>query len=131
MGASEVIAFSTGDQIDTGGLTGRILNAETGEGLEGREVLFPIHMICTKALYRTETDTGGVFRFNYIRETNYSVVHFKDRNRNKIWDSSLEASYAFNTRSVSVKNGLVDTLSAVYVMEADTLRPEVLGGFIF
>ena len=129
MGASEVIAFSTGDQIDTGGLTGRILNAETGEGLEGREVfLFPDpYDMQQKALYRTETDTGGVFRFNYIRETNYSVVHFTDRNRNKIWDSSLEASYAFNTRSISVKNGIVDTLSAVYVMESDTLRPEVLG----
>ena len=28
MGASEVIAFSTGDQIDKGGLIGKVLNAK-------------------------------------------------------------------------------------------------------
>jgi hypothetical protein len=129
MGASEVIAFSTGDQIDTGGLIGKVLNAETGKGLEGKEVfLFPnTYDVQQKALYRTETDTGGTFRFNYVRETEYSIVHFEDRNRNKIWDSSLESAHAFNIRSLNVQNGVIDTLASIYVMEADTVRPEVLG----
>ncbi len=129
MGASEVIAFSTGDQIDKGGLIGKVLNAETGKGLEGKEVfLFPnTYDVQKKALYRTETDTGGTFRFNYVRETEYSIVHFEDRNRNKIWDSSLESAHAFNTRSVNVQNGVIDTLASIYIMEADTVRPEVLG----
>ena len=129
MGASEVIAFSTGDQIDTGGLIGKVLNAETGKGLEGKEVfLFPnTYDVRQKALYRTETDTGGTFRFNYVRETEYSIVHFEDRNRNKIWDSSLESAHAFNIRSLNVQNGVIDTLASIYVMEADTVRPEVLG----
>jgi len=129
MGASEVIAFSTGDQIDTGGLIGKVLNAETGKGLEGKEVfLFPnTYDVRQKALYRTETDTGGTFRFNYVRETEYSIVHFEDRNRNKIWDSSLESAHAFNIRSFNVQNGVIDTLASIYVMEADTVRPEVLG----
>jgi hypothetical protein len=129
MGASEVIAFSTGDQIDTGGLIGKVLNAETGKGLEGREVFlfsYP-YEVQQKALYRAETDTGGTFRFNYIRETEYSVVHFDDRNRNKIWDSSLESAHAFNARSVTIRNEVTDTLAAVYVMESDTVGPEVLG----
>ena len=129
MGASEVIAFSTGDQIDTGGLIGKVLNAETGKGLEGKEVfLFPnTYDVQQKALYRTETDTGGTFRFNYVRETEYSIVHFEDRNRNKIWDSLLESAHAFNIRSLNVQNGVIDTLASIYVMEADTVRPEVLG----
>ena len=129
MGASEVIAFSTGDQIDTGGLIGKVLNAETGKGLEGKEVfLFPnTYDVKQKALYRTETDTGGTFRFNYVRETEYSIVHFEDRNRNKIWDSSLESAHAFNIRSLNVQNEVIDTLASIYVMEADTVRPEVLG----
>ena len=129
MGASEVIAFSTGDQIDKGGLIGKVLNAETGKGLEGKEVfLFPnTYDVQKKALYRTETDTGGTFRFNYVRETDYSIVHFEDRNRNKIWDFSLESAHAFNTRSVNVQNGVIDTLASIYIMEADTMRPEVLG----
>ena len=129
MGASEVIAFSTGDQIDKGGLIGKVLNSETGKGLEGKEVfLFPnTYDLQKKALYRTETDTGGTFRFNYVRETEYSIVHFEDRNRNKIWDSSLESAHAFNTRSVNVQNGVIDTLASIYIMEADTIRPEVLG----
>lgn len=129
MGASEVIAFSTGDQIDTGGLIGKVLNAETGKGLEGKEVfLFPnTYDVKQKALYRTETDTGGTFQFNYVRETEYSIVHFEDRNRNKIWDSSLESAHAFNIRSLNVQNGVIDTLASIYVMEADTVRPEVLG----
>ena len=129
MGASEVIAFSTGDQIDTGGLVGKVLNAETGKGLEGKEVfLFPNTFdVQQKALYRTETDTGGTFRFNYVRETEYSIVHFEDRNRNKIWDSSLESAHAFNIRSLNVQNGVIDTLASMYIMEADTVRPEVLG----
>lgn len=129
MGASVVIAFSTGDQIDTGGLIGKVLNAETGKGLEGKEVfLFPnTYDVRQKALYRTETDTGGTFRFNYVRETEYSIVHFEDRNRNKIWDSSLESAHAFNIRSLNVQNGVIDTLASIYVMEADTVRPEVLG----
>ena len=129
MGASEVIAFSTGDQIDTGGLIGKVLNAEMGKGLEGKKVfLFPnTYDVQQKALYRTETDTGGTFRFNYVRETEYSIVHFEDRNRNKIWDSSLESAHAFNIRSLNVQNGVVDTLASIYVMEADTVRPEVLG----
>ncbi len=129
MGASEVIAFSTGDQIDKGGLIGKVLNAETGKGLEGKEVfLFPnTYDVKEKALYRTETDTGGTFRFNYVRESEYSIVHFEDRNRNKIWDSSLESAHAFNARSIIIKNGVTDTLASIYIMEADTMRPEVLG----
>lgn len=129
MGASSTIAFSTGNQIDTGSITGKILRADNGKGIEDKEVFLfesPYRM-GDIALYRAESDTGGNFQFNYLRDTEYVIAQFDDRNRNKQWDSSLERIHVFEREVVNLNTLSADTLRPMYIAEEDTLVPEVLG----
>ena len=83
------LAFSTGDQIDRGRLSGRVIGNARGEGREG----FDVYAYAAAAsendtlpdapLYRTQTGPDGTFQFSYLRtEDRYYVVALRDRNRN-------------------------------------------------
>ena len=129
MGTSLTIAFSTGDQIDAGSLTGKILKLHDGRGIEEKEVfLFPYpYRVGDVALYRAESDTGGNFQFNYLRNSEYIIVQLDDRNRNKQWDSALERVRVFERDRIDLRTEAADTLGPLYISERDTLLPEVLG----
>ena len=132
IGAPITIAVSTGDEIDEGTITGKLRSANTGEALETQRVLLyrtPVDF-GAKATYQADTDTGGVFRFSYLREGNYKAIYVDDRNRNKIWDLSEDAQ-PFNRESITLEKAGSDTLDVLYVIRRDTLAPRLQGVGLF
>ncbi len=133
IGSPITLAISTGDEIDEGGLTGRIRKADTGESLAGGKVLLyrsPIDLT-KKATYQAETDTGGVYQFSYLREGRYQAIYVDDRNRNKIWDSTGEQAQVFSKEFIELEKATLDTLDVLYVIQKDTLAPRLQGVGMF
>lgn len=127
MGTPVKLAISTGDEIDKGEIIGRIKNAKDGKSKVGQRVLLyrqPIDF-SKKATYIAETDTGGVFRFNYLRDGKYQAIMINDRNQNKIWEKETETGLPFNREWIELEDDGADTLDVAYWFEADTLKPEL------
>jgi len=127
IGAPIQLAVSTGDEIDKGEILGRLRNADTGKAqADIRVMLYREPFDLTKpANYSSEPDTGGVFRFGYLREGRYRAFALDDRNRNKIWDSSNETARPLNTEFINLSDNGKDTLDVAYWFEVDTLKPKL------
>jgi hypothetical protein len=127
VGAPKIVAFSTGDEIDEGSIAGRLRNSDSGAGEATRRVaLFREPIDLEKPYnYTAETDTGGYFRFSYLKEGSYKAFYFDDRNRNKIWEPPREHAQPFSIDTVSL--GKADTLSIgeLYLQTVDTLAPRL------
>lgn len=127
------VAVSTGPEIDEGKLFGRVINAETGERGDGHRILLyrePVDLT-ESANYIASTDTGGVFKFSYLREGNYKAFWVDDRNRNKIWDREQERAQPFNREFIELEKAADDTLGSVYVTTIDTTKPVLQGVGLF
>jgi len=127
IGAPIQLAVSTGDEIDKGEILGRLRNAETGEAQTGVKVLLYREPFDLRkpANYSSEPDTGGVFRFGYLREGRYKAFALEDRNRNKIWDAENETARPLNTEFINLSDNGKDTLDVAYWFEVDTLKPKL------
>lgn len=133
MGASQKIAVSTGPEIDEGKLYGRIIGANSGEGIEGERVLLyrePFEYQ-DKADYIASTDTSGVFQFEYLAEGTYQAIWVDDRNRNKIWEEEQERAQPFNQEFIELEQAEEDTLGVLFVAAEDTTRPVLQGVGLF
>lgn len=129
----QTVAVSTGSEIDKGKITGRILDAQTGDGEEGRRVLLyrePIDLTA-RANYSAETDTGGVFHFSYLAAGNYKAFWIDDRNRNRVWERKQERAQPFRREFVSLEKEDSDTLKTLYIAQSDTSAPELQGVGLF
>lgn len=125
MGEPVRLAVSTGDDIDSGEITGQIRDAETGEAKVGQRVLlyrFPASFQ-DKATYVAETDTGGTFRFQYLREGRYQMLAVEDRNLNKTWEPQRETARPFGRNIFTLAKDQTDTLDVMYWFNSDTTRP--------
>ncbi len=133
IGTPTVIAFSTGDEIDRGIIKGRIRNADTGDGETSRNVALYRSPIDLKAPYNytAETDTGGYFKFSYLREGTYKAFYFDDRNRNKIWDPENETASPFKIDQLNLAKGDSVELGTIYIAFEDTLAPKLQGVGLF
>lgn len=90
-----VLAFSTGPTINRGQLTGRVLDATSGQPVAAIDVYayalsdtLPFRSWPASPDYRTQTDPKGRFQFVYLGEQPYFVVALADRNRNRRPDPS-------------------------------------------
>ncbi len=127
------LAISTGDEIDEGVITGRILFAETGKSAPDQKVLLyrtPFDLE-EKAAYQAQTDTGGVFTFSYLAAGKYKALLVDDRNRNKIWDKKTEAAFPFSEDTLTVAKQSTDTLAVLYTARVDTIAPSLQGVGLF
>ncbi|MEP1304265.1 MAG: Ig-like domain-containing protein [Balneola sp.] len=127
IGAPKQLAISTGDKIDEGEIFGRIRNAETGKPQTSVKVLLyrePVNFD-NRATYSAEPDTGGSFKFGYLREGGYRAIILDDRNRNKIWDKENETALPFNKEYVKLEENGKDTLDVAYWFQADTTSPKL------
>lgn len=85
------IIFSTGDEIDSAYLEGRVF-FENSDSLLPKVALFfderaELHdsVLLSNPDYMTQADSAGFFRFDNISETKYRIIGFLDKNRdNKI-----------------------------------------------
>lgn len=133
MGSPYKVAVSTGPEIDQGKITGRILDAQTGDGVEGQRVLLyrtPADL-SKPANYIGETDTSGTVNFAYLRQGEYKAFWVDDRNRNKLWDQQQERAQPFAQEMVTLDKAGSDTLGTLYVADSDTSLPELLGLGLF
>lgn len=127
------LAISTGDVIDSGQISGQILDASSGNGAEGFTVFLyrqPWNLE-QKANYTVRTDTGGYFNFSYLAAGNYKPMVVDDRNRNKTWEPSSEIAFPFYREQVSLAAEGKDTLKVLYVTRKDTIAPKLQGVGLF
>ncbi|MDR9417386.1 Ig-like domain-containing protein [Gracilimonas sp.] len=127
------LAISTGDDIDGGEITGKILLAHDGSPAEEKRVLLyrqPIDL-SSRANYQAQTDTGGVFTFSYLAEGDYKALLVDDRNRNKIWEEENESAYPFYEDIISLEKDGTDTLDVLYTTQVDSITPTLQGVGLF
>ncbi len=127
IGSPIQLAVSTGDEIDEGEITGILRNANTGEPqTDLRALLYREPADFSKpANYSAQTDTGGIFRFRYLREGTYKTIIVDDRNRNKTWDQQNETARPINSEFIELADNGKDTLDVVYWLASDTTKPQL------
>ena len=93
--------FSTGDQIDTGRLYGKVQIAETG--LVDSSLIAVLHPIKNdsaiykdKPTYYTRINGKGIFEFNYLPATNFNI-YIVPNDYNKRYDDSTKLFAFLNT----------------------------------
>lgn len=126
LGSPSTIAFSTGSQIDKGALSGAIYSAETGKGESGLKVLLfeeTAEIGKNSAKYIAETDTAGVFQFDYLAEGFYTALWVEDANRNRNLEINREYYSTFSTEKIMVKTDSVAILQPLYITREDTIAP--------
>ncbi len=129
MTSSYDLALSTGDVLDEGSVSARVLDAETGRGESGRRVFLyrePVDFTA-RANYVAQTDTSGAAEFGYLSEGEYMAVWVNDVNRNRIWEREREAAQPFAFEKFTLEqNGELD-LGTLYVSMPDTVSPVMEG----
>lgn len=133
MSSPQKVAVSTGAEIDRGEITGRIIDAATGEGAEGRRVLLyrEPYDITQKANYIASTDTSGQFQFSYLPQGKFKLFWVDDRNRNKIWEPQQERAQPFMEEFMTLKKGQKDTLGTLFSTTVDSTKPTLQGVGLF
>lgn len=130
------IAFSTGDQLDTGTIEGWVRDPQSFDGvpnmhifayvLEDADLPDPRSAIPD---YRTETDNQGRFVLSYLREGPYFLIALADNNRNRRADPGERFAVPPDSQVVAVS--VEDTTSTVpliplFATQIDTLGPELV-----
>ena len=125
------LAFSTGDVLDRGRITGRVLTPERGEPAAGRAV-WAYRADSTSTLpdprsqppdYGTQSGPDGAFALEYLREGTYFVVAVEDANRNRRADPGER--FAAPPRPLLPADTLARDPLALYVARRDTTAPEI------
>lgn len=127
------LAISTGDEIDSGEISGKVLLAENGRAADEQRILLyrqPVDLT-KRANYQAQTDTSGSFSFSYLAEGRYKALLVDDRNRNKIWDQEIEAAYPFYEEFINLEKEGRDTLDVIYTVRKDTTKPVLQGVGLF
>lgn len=127
------LAISTGDEIDSGEISGRVLLAENGRAADEQRILLyrqPVDLT-RRANYQAQTDTSGSFTFSYLAEGTYKALLVDDRNRNKIWDPGMETAYPFYEEFINLEKEGSDTLDVIYTVREDTTKPVLQGVGLF
>lgn len=123
------LALSTGDVLDEGSVTAKILDADTGTAeSSGRVFLYrePVDF-SSRANYVAESDTAGVVNFGYLSEGEYRAIWVNDVNGNRIWEQQREAAQPFSLERFELEqNGEFD-LGTLFVSMPDTVAPVLEG----
>ncbi len=92
--------FSTGDELESGAINGKII--EMPQKKMGEDYLVFLQNISDSLLYyKTYSNTNGIFNFNYIAPGNYIIGGYNDKNDNFKLDSLQEAVF-FSLDTVKV-----------------------------
>lgn len=119
------VAIATGDEIDRGSVSFRIIPAfPTINKTEPVVLLYrdPVD-ISGPAFYASSADTSGVIRFNYLADGKYRAILIHDVNRNRIWDREREFAQPMVKESFNISE--IDTSDYIpfYYAKRDTTRP--------
>ncbi|MAE82546.1 MAG: hypothetical protein CMB80_07430 [Flammeovirgaceae bacterium] len=110
-----ILAFSTGNYIDSLYLSGQVIDLLTGEPQDKITVgLYNItdslDFQTTKPTYFSTTDKSGNFYLQNIKASNFRMFAFGDENRNLIFDAATE-SYAIYSDTLNMRLVSGDTVN--------------------
>lgn len=122
------IALSTGDEIDQGRTAFRIRKFDDGSAVEDGYVflLEPDADLSSAARYASESDTGGVFQFEYVKPGNYRPVYVRDLNRDRKWQSR-EIGRPLSDSLITVTADSISSIPLSYIQIKDNAGP-ILNG---
>ncbi len=106
MAQAFTLAFSTGDSIDQGKISGRVFD-EKPEGVMmfayALDKMNPdtLNPSATKPDYITQTGKDGAFTFSNIRLAKYRLFAVRDEYRNLVYDKQVD-DYGVTTRDVTI-----------------------------
>lgn len=113
------LVFSTGLEIPSNSVAGRVIDPLTGRGV--RDVRVEARWLDEELSYLAATDTAGAFRLSRIPPGDYLWVAFEDRNRNLAPDPFERMD------SLRMTVGAADTVDLRFrILEPDA-TPPVLG----
>ena len=131
LAAPLTVAFSTGDRVDAGRLTGRVRTPAAGAGASGVAVWAYAVADSTAPLpdprqrppdYQTETGPDGAFALEYLREGAFFVAAVRDANRNRRADPG--EAFAVPLRPLATADTVGGTPLALTLGLVDSLPPE-------
>jgi hypothetical protein len=101
--------FSTGSELDSMSISGKLVDAVTGKAPEEMLVFLYDSMADSivrkeKPMYSTRTDKEGAFLFENIRSDTFKIFALKDDNVNFLYDLPTEL-IAFSDTLVYLENG--------------------------
>jgi hypothetical protein len=109
--------FSTGTQLDTMELRGRVSNAQTG--LPEKDVIVSLYTEMKDSIpykerpfYISKTNAGGDFTIKYLADKPYKLFAVKDANSNLLFDLPSEA-IAFDSKPVKPEAPLPDSCDSI------------------
>lgn len=103
------IAFSTGAYIDSLSIKGKVSDLLTNK--ESKDVTIALYQSDTfnifkhKPIYVTKSDEKGYFQLTNLKNGEYYLYAFQDKNRNLITDSKTE-SYAYINSKVNLQSNI-------------------------
>ena len=119
-----ILAFSTGDQLDSMEIAGKILSPLIGQGeKEMMVLLFDADSIVNNDILRkrpayvTKTNDRGEFEFKYLRNSPYKVFGLSDADKSN--------TYSQPTEKIALSEDSVITF-VLDTIQADILKPDSL-----
>ncbi|OUJ76239.1 hypothetical protein BXP70_02970 [Hymenobacter crusticola] len=119
-----IVAFSTGAELDSGRVEGRVTDLLTAKSVaEVAVMLYPekdtANIRRGRPYYLTHTDKKGIYAFRYIKEGSYRLFALADKNQNNRYNEGEKIAYLPDL--VTVKAGL-DSIPLV-LTRPDARRP--------
>ncbi|MEL6772070.1 MAG: Ig-like domain-containing protein [Bacteroidota bacterium] len=136
LSAPITLAFSTGDQLDEGRITGTLRDPLRGQGVADVNVFayaLPPDFAATDSLpdpreaepsYQTQTGADGRFAFEYLRPGPFFVAAVQDLNRSRTADPGEAFAVPAEVPVVASDSADVPDL-ALYLARRDTVGPEL------
>ncbi len=120
--------FSTGNQIDSLSVKGKIIDLETNKTVDGAlvmlyEDLSDSIVIKKKPFYSAKTNKSGEYSLENIKKSKFRIIAIKDENSNNIYNESNEA-IGFTDQLIEWDTNLVARQDLVISKAA--LTPKVL-----
>jgi len=126
-----VIAFSTGDILNSGRVGGRVVTGETPASgayaalYDENDVADSCDYDSLRPAYMTQTNTEGDFSFQYLPNRTFRLIAFDDKNRDELLNPMREP-FALTDRPVVVGGEMPLNDLLLSLTTLDTLRPEIL-----
>ncbi len=106
--------FSTGDSIDQDKIIGRVVDAESLNGVENIVVgLWADSNFSTKPIYYTKTDKSGFWQLKHLKPGTYTVLAYDDKNGSKIYDFGDER-VGFQSTKLATKDSLENIIALFF-----------------
>lgn len=123
-------AFSTGSHIDTGRITGQVLQAaRPAAGVSVLCYRLPSDRAnpeLDSADYVVQTDAQGRFALSFLRTGSYRVFALADRDRDWLWNIGVEELGVPATDVALEEAGAMQALPVMHLAVLDTVLPTLL-----